>query len=133
MNHHFSSSHNSFLNCEIIFRQQRVQQQVRMVNPNVMQGNQNNPRMVLPQMAQNRQPMMQNPQQPINQMNIQGIQAPMGNQALIGQQPQQQQQQNAVPPPPPYPEPPPPYPGQSNTGQSQVRSHSDELIFIVLV
>lgn len=85
-----------------------------------MQGNQNNPRMALPQMPQNR-PMMQNPQQPMNP-NIQGIQSPLGNQSLIGQQPQQQQQQqpNAVPPPPPYPEPPPPYPGQSISGQSQV-------------
>jgi hypothetical protein len=97
-----------------------------MVNPNMMQGN----RMALPQMAQNR-PMMQNPQQGLNQMNLQGIQTPMGNQTLIGQQPQQQQQQGAVPPPPPYPEPPPPYPGQSNTGQSQVRSLSD--IFMVSV
>ena len=86
----------------------------------MMQGNQNNPRMALPQMVQNRPNMMQNPQQPMN-TNIQGIQSPMGSQALIGQQPQQNQ--NAVPPPPPYPEPPPPYPGQSISGQAQVSKH----------
>lgn len=80
-----------------------------------MQGNQNNPRIALPQMAQNRAPLMQNPQQQMNP----NIQSPMGNQTMIGQQPQQQPLQNAVPPPPPYPEPPPPYPGQS--GQTQVR------------
>lgn len=91
----------------------------------MMQGNQNNSRMALPQMSQNRPNMMQNPQQPMNP-NIQGIQSPMGSQTLIGQQPQQQQhqqqqqQQNSVPPPPPYPEPPPPYPGQSISGQTQV-------------
>lgn len=83
----------------------------------MMQGGQNSPRMALPQMAQNRPNMMQNPQQAVNQ-NIQGIQSPIGGQTLIGQQPQQNQ--NAVPPPPPYPEPPPPYPGQSITGQTQV-------------
>lgn len=94
-----------------------------MINPNMMQGNQSNPRMALPQMSQmsqNRPTMIQNPQQSMNP-NIQGIQSPMGNQTLIGQQSQQQQQQNAVPPPPPYPEPPPPYPGQSISGQTQVR------------
>jgi hypothetical protein len=42
---------------------------------------------------------------------------------MIGQQPQQQQQ-NAVPPPPPYPEPPPPYPGQSISGQTQVKKNN---------
>lgn len=102
-----------------------------MVNPNMMQGNPNNPRMALPQMPQNRPSMMQNPQQPMNP-NIQGMQSPMGNQALVGQQqqqqqPQQQQQQN-VPPPPPYPEPPPPYPGQSISGQSQVRKSRNFLL-----
>lgn len=89
----------------------------------MMQGNQNNPRMALPQMPQNRPPMMQNPQQQPMNPNIQGLQSPMGNQPMIGQQigQQQQQQQNAVPPPPPYPEPPPPYPGPSISGQTQVR------------
>lgn len=83
-----------------------------------MQGN---PRMPLPQMAQNRPQMMQN-QQPMNP-NIQGLQSPMGGQTLIGQQ--TQQPQNVVPPPPPYPEPPPPYPGQSSiSGQPQVRVKS---------
>lgn len=98
----------------------------------MMQVNQNSSRMPLQQMAQNR-PMMQNPQQPMNP-NIQGIQSPMGNQALIGQQSHQQQQQqqpNAVPPPPPYPEPPPPYPGQSIAGQSQVNTACN-LTFCIL-
>lgn len=96
-----------------------------MINPNLMQGNQSNPRMPLPQMPQNRPQLMQNPQQSMNP-NIQGLQSPIGGQTLIGQQPQQQQQQqNAVPPPPPYPEPPPPYPGQSSiSGQTQVRFKS---------
>lgn len=72
-----------------------------MVNPNI-QGNQNNQqRMVLPHMIQNRPNMMQNTQQQVNP-NMQNI---------IGQQQQ-------VAPPPPYPEPPPPYPGQA---QNQVR------------
>lgn len=72
-----------------------------MVNPNI-QGNQNNQqRMVLPHMIQNRPNMMQNTQQQVNP-NMQNI---------IGQQQQQ------VAPPPPYPEPPPPYPGQA---QNQV-------------
>lgn len=93
-----------------------------------MQGNQN-PRMALPQMTQNR-PMMQNPQQQMNP-NIQGIQSPLGNQTLINQQPQpqQQQQQNSVPPPPPYPEPPPPYPGQS--GQTQVKNSESFIILTI--
>lgn len=86
----------------------------------MIQGNQNNQRMVLPQMPQSRPNMMQNPQQPMNP-NIQGLQSPMGSQTLIGQQPQQNQ--NIVPPPP-YPEPPPPYPGQSISGQAQVRKQS---------
>lgn len=86
-----------------------------MVNPNMVQGGQNNPRMGLQQMTQNRPNMMQNPQQTMNP-NIQGIASQLPNQAMVGQQ----QQQQAVPPPP-YPEPPPPYPG-SISGQSQVRS-----------
>lgn len=97
-----------------------------MVNPNMMQGSQNNPRMTLPQMNQNR-PLMQNPQQIMNP-NIQGIQSTLGSQTMIGQQPQQQQQQNSVPPPPPYPEPPPPYPGQSVSGPPQVKIKIMEFI-----
>lgn len=80
---------------------------------------QTNPRMQMPQMPQNRSGMMQNPQQAMNP-NIQCIQSQMGSQTLIGQQPQSNP--NAVPPPPPYPEPPPPYPGQSISGQTQVRN-----------
>lgn len=83
------------------------------------QGNQNNTRMALPQMPQNRPNIMQNIQQPMNP-NIQSVQSSMVNQTMIAQQPQLQQQ-NAVPPPPPYPEPPPPYPGQSIAGQPQVK------------
>jgi hypothetical protein len=91
-----------------------------MVNPNLMQGqiNQNNPRMALPQMSQNRPNIMQNNiQQPMNP-NIQTIQSSMIPQQQQSQQIQPQQQSSV--PPPPYPEPPPPYPGQSLTGQSQV-------------
>ncbi|KAG5672534.1 hypothetical protein PVAND_002656 [Polypedilum vanderplanki] len=93
--------------------QQRLQQ-VRMVNPNMMQQNQqNNPRMALPHMVQNRPNMMQNAQQQQINPNIQGL----INQT---QQPQQQQaQQSQQVPPPPYPEPPPPYPGQANQNQEQ--------------
>lgn len=79
-------------------------QQVRMVNPNVMQGSQNSQRMASPQNRPNMPSIMQNVQQPINP-NIQGIQPSISGQTMIGQQ------QN--PPPPPYPEPPPPYPGQA--------------------
>lgn len=85
-----------------------------MINPNMMQGNQNQQRMALPQIPQNRPTLMQNVQQQMNP-NIQGIQSPMVGQSMIAQQPQQQ-----AAPPPPYPEPPPPYPGQSITGQTQV-------------
>lgn len=112
------------------FSQQRLQQ-VRMINPNMIQGNQNNPRMAPPQMVQNRPPLMQNQQQQMNP-NIQGIQSPMANQSLIGQPAQQGQQQQQ--PPPPYPEPPPPYPGQSMAGQTQVRIFEvTKLIFFVWV
>jgi hypothetical protein len=87
-----------------------------MINPNIIQGNQNSPRMSLPQLGQNRPNMTQGAQQLMN-ANIQGLQSPIGNQQIINQQ---SQQQSAVPPPPPYPEPPPPYPGQSISGQNQV-------------
>jgi hypothetical protein len=76
-----------------------------MVNPNMVQGNPNNPRMVLPHI-QNRPNLMQATQQQINP-NMQGV--------VNQQQPSQQ------PPPPPYPEPPPPYPGQQSMTQNQVR------------
>lgn len=83
-----------------------------MVNPNMIQGNPQNPRMGLPQMNPQQQPrptMMQNMQ-------------PGVNPNLMGQNPQQVQQQGQpqqLVPPPPYPEPPPPYPGQV-TSQGQV-------------
>lgn len=89
------------------FNSQQRLQQVRMVNPNVMQGSQNSQRMASPQTRPNMPSIMQNVQQPINP-NIQGIQPSISGQTMIGQK---QQQQN--PPPPPYPEPPPPYPGQT--------------------
>lgn len=78
-----------------------------MINPNMMPGKPN-PRIGIPQIAQNR---AQNTQQQMNP-NVQGIQSPMSN--------QQAQPQGSGPPPPPYSEPPPPYPGQSLTGQTQV-------------
>jgi hypothetical protein len=90
-----------------------------MVNPNMIQQNQQqNPRMALPHMIQNRPQMMQNvqQQQQVNpNINMQGMMNQQQNQPQ--QQQQQGQQQQA--PPPPYPEPPPPYPGQAN--QNQVR------------
>lgn len=78
----------------------------------MVQGNQNNPRMALPHMIQNRPNLMQNTQQQTVNPNIQNI---------IGQQ------QQVAPPPPPYPEPPPPYPGQT---QNQVRG---KILFIHLI
>jgi hypothetical protein len=92
-------------------------QQVRMINPNMVQGNPNM-RMPLNQMQQNpRQNLIQGIPQ---QQNIQGMQPQVVNQQpIIGQQQQQQQPGQNIPPPP-YPEPPPPYPGQTNSGQSQV-------------
>lgn len=98
------------LNQNTFFSHQRLQQ-VRMVNPNLVQGNQISPRMSL---SQNRPNIMQNIQQPLVP-NVQSIQSPILNQTIIGHQAQQQisqQQQNSAPPPP-YPEPPPPYPGQA--------------------
>lgn len=80
-----------------------------MVNPNMMQGNQQgNPRMALPQM---------NPQQQQQQVRPsivpqQGIVNP-NMQNIIGQPNQQ------ISAPPPYPEPPPPYPGIQGMQQNQ--------------
>ena len=104
-------------------QQQQRLQQLRMVNPNLNQGNINGVRMTLQHLPQNRantipanqqqQQQQQQQQTQQNQINpsIQGMQTQITNQTMVTQQ--QSTQQSAVQPPPPYSEPPPPYPGQS--------------------
>ena len=100
-----------------------------MVNPNMIQGNPQNPRMGLPQM--NTQQQQQQPRAPMMQNMQQGVVNPNNN--LMGQQqPPQQQQQNQqqqLVPPPPYPEPPPPYPGQQSNQNQVSPNFSLRIIF----
>lgn len=111
-----------FFHRQQIQQQQQRLQQLRMVNPNLNQGNINpGVRMTLQHLPQNRantlpanqQQQQQQQQTQQNQINpsIQGMQTQITNQTMVTQQ--QSVQQSAVQPPPPYSEPPPPYPGQS--------------------
>lgn len=94
-----------------------------MVNPNMMQGNQQgNPRMALPQM---------NPQQQVRPNIVPQQNVNPNMQTMIGQQ----QSQQIAAPPPPYPEPPPPYPGiqgmQPNQNQVSKLKFSQFKLFLV--
>jgi hypothetical protein len=85
-----------------------------MVNPNMMQGNQQGqPRMALPQMNPQQQQQQQQQQVRPNIIPQQSAVNP-NMQNMIGQPNQQ-----IAAPPPPYPEPPPPYPGIQGMPQNQ--------------